>query len=455
MWAMYAIVIGAGEVGFSVAQRLSEEEHDVVVVDSADERLERCRDLLDVATVTGSGSHERILRQAEIERADLLIAVTDIDEVNIVACMIAKKLDVKRRIARVTQVEEEGGLCRVTAEDLGVTQLINPNKETVRDIRNLLRHYAANEVVEYAGGKLTLVRVPVGKGAPLAGKELWEIDHGESDRAFSIVSIQRGDSTIIPHGEDRVEADDQISCICRSEAITDVIYLAGQRTESIQRVMIVGGGDLGRNLAHRLEDDRIDVTLLERDRSVCLRLNEELTHTLVLQGDGTDTQLLKSEGVGEMDAFIALTPSEENNILSALMARHCGCRKVVTLIRRPDYVSLMPSIGLHAAVSKRLSTVGGILRSVRRSSIVSVTLFKDSDAESIEVRAAKGACMVGRALSRPNKFPRNALIGAVVRGADGKETVELAAGNTIIEPGDRVVVFGLKEAVRRAEALLG
>lgn len=452
---MYAIVIGAGEVGFAVAQRLSEENHDVVVIDRADRGLERCRDLLDVATVLGSGSHEKTLRDAEVERADLLIAVTDVDEVNIVSCLMARAFGVKRRVARATGVETDAQENRITEEDLGVSRIINPNKETARDIRNLLQYHAASEVVEYAGGKLTLVRVPVEPTAPLAGLELREIAHSADHRTFSIVALQRGSKTIIPHGEDRVEADDHVSFFCRTDSIRDVMYLAGQRSEPIQRVMIVGGGDLGRNLAQRLEQDKITSVIVERDRAACVRLNEELERTLVLHGDGTDTQLLISEGVGEMDAFISLTPDEETNILSSLMAKHNGCRKVITLIRRPDYVALMPSIGLHAVVSKRLSTVGGILRSVRRSSIVSVTLFKDSDAESIEVRAVQGASMVGRPLHRPNKFPRNALIGAVVRGEPGQEEVELASGATVIEHDDRVFVFGLKDAVRKAETLLG
>ncbi len=452
---MYAIVIGAGEVGFHIAARLSDENHDVVVVDCDDTRLEKCRDLLDVATVVGSGSQEQALRQAEIERADLIVAVTDIDEVNIVACLIARAFDVKRRLARITHVGPEGTPSRLSGSDLGVTRVINPNEEAVREIDNLLHHSSATEVVEYARGKLTLVRVPVNDGAPMAGKQLRELAPSQENRAFNIVSIQRGSQTLIPHGDDKVENGDQVSVICRTDAVDDVAFLAGQRNEPIKRVMIVGGGDLGRNLARRLERKKIAPIIIERDRAACVFLNENLDSTLVLQGDGTDIQLLTSEGVGEMDAFIALTPDEENNILSSLMARHHGCRKVITLIRRPDYVELMPSIGLDAVVSKRLSTISGILRSVRRASIVSVTLFKDSDAEAIEVRAAKGATMVGRPLDRPSKFPRNVLIGAVIRGESGKIEVELASGGTVIQPGDRVVMFGQKDAVRKAESLIG
>ncbi|MAE68995.1 MAG: Trk system potassium transporter TrkA [Gemmatimonadetes bacterium] len=452
---MYAIVIGAGEVGFQIAQRLSEEGHDVIVVDCDEARLERCRDLLDVATISGSGSHEQPLRDAEIERADLVVAVTDVDEVNIVGCLIARAFDVKRRLARITHVGPEGARSRLSESDLGLTRVINPNEEAVREIDNLLHHTSATEVVEYARGKLTMVRVPVNDGAPMAGKELRELSADTENRSFTIVSIQRGSQTLIPHGDDRVENGDQVSVICRTDAVDDVAFLAGQRNEPIKRVMIVGGGDLGRNLARRLERAKISPIIIERDRNVCMHLNESLDSTLVLQGDGTDIQLLTSEGVGEMDAFIALTPDEENNILSSLMARHHGCKKVITLIRRSDYVELMPSIGLDAVISKRLSTISGILRSVRRASIVSVTLFKDSDAEAIEVRAAKGATMVDRPLNRPSKFPRNAVIGAVIRGEAGKDEVELASGNTVIQPGDRVVVFGLKDAVRKAESLIG
>lgn len=452
---MYVIVIGAGEVGYNIAQRLSEENHDVAVVDADDSRLQRCRDLLDVLTVTGSGSQEATLRQAGVDRARMLIAVTDCDEVNIVACLIARSLGVDRRIARVIGAGPGVQGTTLTSEDFGINHMINPNEETVREIINLLHYSSASEVVEYADGRLTLFEVAVADGAPMIGKDLRElVRDDEEQRSYLIVAIQRAGSTLVPHGDDQIEAGDRITVICRREAIRNVTFLAGQKDSKINNVMIMGGGELGLNLARRLEEEKVSPIIIEKARSRCAYLNEVLEKTLVLQGDGTDIQLLTSEGVDTMDAFIPLTPDEENNIVSSLMARHHGCRKVITLIRRPDYVSIMPTIGLDAAVSKRLSTVSGILRFVRRGSILSVTLFKDTDAEVIEMRPSTGSVMVNRPLHRI-KFPPNALVGAVIRGDNEVTEVEVASGNTIIRPGDRAIVFARKKAVRKVEDLFG
>lgn len=452
---MYAIVIGAGEVGFNIAQRLSEENHDVVVVDVNDTRLERCRDFLDVLTVRGSGSRESTLVEAGIERARMLIAVTDHDEVNIVACLIAQTYGTRHRIARIIGAGMDPRGSRLTAEHLGVSEVINPNKETVREITSLLQHSSASEVVEYAGGRLTLVRVPVTDGAPIVGKELRDLVRDDGDRrTYLIVAVQRGGRTIVPHGDDMIRQGDEIIAMCESGHVRDVTFLAGQRDSKIGKVMIVGGGDLGSSLASSLEQLKVSVVLIENDRSVCADLNDELGRTLILQGDGTDISLLRSEGVGEMDAFIALTPDEENNILASLMARHHGCRKVITRIRRPDYVSIMASIGIDAAISKRTSTVSGVLRFVRKGAILSVTLFQDTDAEVIELRASKGSVMVDLPLHRI-RFPQGALIGAVIRDGEGSGAVEIASGDTVIAAGDRVVVFALKDAVAKVEELFG
>jgi trk system potassium uptake protein TrkA len=321
-------------------------------------------------------------------------------------------------------------------------------------VASLLEHSSATEVVEYGGGKLTMVRVPVADGAPVVGKELRDLVGAQEERTYVIVAIQREARTVVPHGDDVVQGGDEIIAICRRKNVRDVTFLAGQRDEKMRKVMILGGGDVGLQLARRLERMKVSVVLIEREKAACARLNELLDRTLVLQGDGTDIALLTSEGVAEMDAFVALTPDEENNILASLMARHHGCRKVITLIRRPDYVSVMPSIGIDAAVSKRISTVSGILRYVRRGSILSVTLFQDTDAEAIEMRASKGSVMVGLPLSRI-RFPRKALVGAVIREGSGSGEVEVASGSTVIEPGDRVVVFALKDAVGKVEELFG
>ena len=452
---MYAIVIGAGEVGFNIAQRLSEENHDVVVVDTNDSRLERCRDFLDVLTVRGSGSRESTLVEAGVERARMLIAVTDCDEVNIVACLVAQAYGTRHRIARIIGAGMSSDDSRLTAEHMGVSQVINPNEETVREITSLLQHSSASEVVEYAGGRLTLVRVAVTDGAPIVGKELRDLTREEGERrTYLVVAVQRNGRTIVPHGDDVIHQGDEIIAMCQSGHVRDVTFLAGQRDSKIGKVMIVGGGDLGSSLARSLEEHKVSVVLIESNKEVCADLNEELGRTLILQGDGTDISLLRSEGVGEMDAFIALTPDEENNILASLMARHHGCRKVITRIRRSDYVSIMASIGIHAAISKRTSTVSGVLRFVRKGAILSVTLFQDTDAEVIELRASKGSVMVDLPLNKV-RFPQKAIVGAVIREGDGTDTVEIASGDTVIGPGDRVVVFALKDAVAKVEELFG
>jgi trk system potassium uptake protein len=445
---MRIMILGAGEVGFHLARQLSEENHDVVVVEESRERVRAIEDAMDAIVIHGNGASLSTLERAGIAKTDLLLAVTSLDEINLMACLSAAQYEVPIKIARVSKPDYFDHTAILPPERLGVDLMINPERECALETLQLLQSAAATEFAQFEGGLVQLIGLPVLPGAPIAGKTLAELGTEYKRTRYLVAAILRDGRTIIPGGEDRVEAGDQIFVIGEPANLPAALPLAGHRAAALRRVMIAGGSREAFLLARMLEENRIDCTILEANRQRAAVLAESLNTTLVLHGDATDLDLLEMEAVGEVDGFVAFTGSDETNMLACLLAKNLGARKVISLVERARYVPLVSRVGVDASVSPRRSTVNAILSYVRRGSVLSVATLKGTAAEAIEFDVSARFPFAGQPLSEI-RFPAGSLVGAVIRGS----RVIIPRGTDSIRIGDRVIVFVMPDAIAPVEAL--
>jgi len=443
------LIIGGGEVGFHLAKIFSKEGHQVVMIEPDRDKINRVEESLDIMAVQGSGSSVETLVEAGIKDAKLVVAVSAIDEVNIIACMLADKLGVPQKIARVRNQEFTNPNAVLTPEQLGIDLIINPELETAHEIYWLLRRSAATDVIEFANGAIQLVGLRLDSKAKIISRQFKEVSMSLPDLTFRTVAIFRNGRTIIPTGEDYFLNGDQIFVVSKTECVPDLLELCGKADDRIENIMILGGGKVGRLLAKELEKDRsLKIRLLEPSHTKSQFIAEQLEHTLVIQGDATDVDLLASEGIAEMDAFVAVTDDEESNIITSLLTRHLGVRRTITMVSNTVYLPLINSIGLDVAVDKRMITANAIARFIRRGEVVSVATLRGIDAEAIELVAQKGSKITKKSL-RNIKFPEGAIVGAVTRNSE----VFVPVGNSSIEANDKVVVFALPKAVANVEKM--
>ena len=446
---MRAIVIGAGEVGFDVARLLAMEQHDVTVVDLEEEALETVRSRLDVMTVQGGGTSAEVLLKCDVKHADILIAVTTIDEVNLVSCMLANRLGVKTTVARVRSNVVSQTQSVIQAMDFGIDILIHPEESTAQEVTRLIRRANATDVLTFADGRLHLVGIRLDAESPVLGQPLRDITESLPDIPFRIVGVSRGIRTILPHGDTRLQKNDQVFVFARPKHMPHISKMLGKAERRIQNVMILGGTKVGALVARQLDQRKFKtIKLVEPDRSVAEQVARELRHVLVIHGDAADIDLLVAEGLGEMDAFVAVTDDEESNLVACLMAKHLGVYKTVALLSKGAYVPISQAIGLDAAVSKKLAISREILHFLRGKHVLSVATVHGLDAEILEVEAVKRSAITRKPLAEM-KLPADMVIGAVMHGHD----VEVATGTTHINPGDRAIVFVRSKSIPQAERL--
>lgn len=439
---MRVIIVGAGEVGYHLAERLSQENQDVVVVDTDPDRAGRASELLDVMTVVGNGASIPVLEEAGIREARILLAVTSQDEVNLISCLAATRLGVNYTIARISNPDYYARGSVLSRERLGIDLMINPEREAARETFELLRSAAATDVANFAEGRVQLVGLVVRDRAPVCGKTLAVLGEQYRDYHYVVVAIVRNGETVIPDGASTIEPGDQIYLLSPLPEVSAIPPLAGYDPFELKRVMIAGGSAEGQFLAELLEEHGIECTILDNDRRRCLELAEALPRSLVLHADATDLELLEMEGVSGIDGFVAATGHDETNLLSSLLAKSVGARKVVSLIEKFDYLPLVPRVGLDAAVSPRMSAVNAILRYVRRGRVMTVATLKGIDAEAIEFRVAADAPIANRTIA-DLAFPQGGVIGTIIRG----EAIIIPRGKDEVLPGDEVIVFALPEAL--------
>ena len=445
---MRVIIVGAGEVGYHLAERLSQESHDVVVIENDPERAERASDVLDVMTVVGNGASIPVLEGAGIRDARMLLAVTSKDEVNLISCLAASRLGAEYKVARISNPDYYARGSVLSRERLGIDLMINPEREAARETFQLLRSAAVTDMVNFADGRVQLVGVVVQEGAPIAGKTLRDLREDLAGYHFVTVAIVRGAETTIPDGSSTVETGDQLYVLSPAGEVSVLPPLAGHDPFELNRVMIAGGSAEGMFLAELLEKNDVQCTILDNDRRRCLELAEALPKCLVLHADATDLELLEMEGVSGIDGFVAATGHDETNLLSSLLAKTVGARKVVSLIEKFEYLPLLPRVGLDAAISPRMSTVNAILRRVRSGRVLTMATLKGIEAEAIEFRVEQDSSIVHQAVAEL-KFPEGAIIGTIIRG----DKIVIPRGGDRILPGDEVIVFALPDAIPGIEKL--
>jgi trk system potassium uptake protein TrkA len=445
---MHIVVVGAGEVGYHVAERLSSQKHDVVVVDVEPKRLEYVANHLDVAVVEGSGTSTGVLEEAGIRSAGLLLAVTNVDEVNLVSCMSARGMPGVFKVARCSNPDFYRDARNLKPDAFGVDMLINPEGELALETMRLLHSTAATDIAVFAGGAVQLLGFTVKSEAPIAGRRLVDIASEEGDRPLLTVAIEREGETLVPDGATKIVAGDHVYVAATEAEIPRALELLGYEAAPIRRVMITGGSTEAFYLAKLLTQHRVQVTMLVAERQRAQELAEKLNKVLVLHGDATDVELLELEGVSGADGFVALSDADETNILSSLVAKHAGVKRVITLVNKKDYVPLASRIGLDAAVSPRLSAANAILRYVRRGTVTRVATFKGSDAEAIAFEITSASPVAGKRLAEA-AFPKGSIVAAIVRGTE----VVVPRGDDVLQPGDTTIVFVLPDAVADVTAL--
>jgi trk system potassium uptake protein len=444
---MKIIILGAGQVGGALAMNLSNEANDITVVDRNENFLRDLRDRLDIAVVCGHASHPSVLQRAGIEDADMLIAVTSDDEINMVACEIAHNLfHTPTKIARIRSQEYVAfpGLFR--KETIPVDVIISPEQIVSDYIYRLIEHPGALQVVDFAAGRVQLVAVRAYYGGPLVGQELRFLRKHMPNIDTRVAAIFRRNRAITPKGTTVIEADDEVFFIAAREDIRAVMSELRRLDRPYKRILIAGGGNIGFSLATKLEQ-KYSVKLIELNEKRVNFLAENLRQTIVLQGSASDKELLVEENVEDTDVFLAVTNSDEANIMSSMLAKRLGAGKVLTLIGNPAYVDLVQGGEIDIAVSPQLATLGSLLTHIRRGDIVNVHSLRRGAAEAIEVIAhgdSKTSKVVGRTVDGID-LPEGATIGAIVRttknGDKQNHQVLMAHDDTRIESGDHVIVF--------------
>jgi len=448
---MSIIIVGAGEVGYNVAWRLSREHKEIVVIDKNEEKIQRISETLDVQTVHGSGSSMSVLRKAGIERAELVVAATDSDEVNMVSCLVAGvQAVVPIKIARIRDPEYATNELILGEDRLDIDLVINTDQEMVFSILRVLETPGATEVVDFAGGRIRMAGFLVDEKSPVNEKQLKELTKLYPDIRVIIAAIYRGNKIIIPRGNDTITEKDLVFMIGEPATISDLIStLNSTKDTALRRVMIFGGGNVGFNLAKVLEGRGITTKIIEPSEERCQFLVAALEKTMVLKGDFTSHELLKEENVEDMDAFVAVSPEEEQNILLALLAKRMGANRVVASINRIAYSPLAYQTGVDVVISPSLIAVNKILQYIRRGKVATVATLPEDQAEVIEIEALETSDLVNKPLKMLN-LPKGLLVGAILRG---KELL-IPNGETIIRPADKVAMVVASDAIEKLEKVM-
>lgn len=436
---MKIVILGAGQVGSSVAESLVSERNDLTVVDIDAQRLRLLADRLDLRTVTGHAAHPSVLREAGIEDTDLLIAVTQSDETNLVACRLASRLfNVPRRVARVRAADFLDNEAVLGRDGFDVDLAICPEQVLTDYLAKLVEFPEALQVLDFAGGRVSLVAVRAFEGGPLVGHPIHDIRGRLPASDVRIVAIFRANRAVMPEGDTVIEAGDEVFCLAAAADIRRVMRELRRMDRPVRRVMIAGGGNIGQRLARALEREYL-VKVIDHNKRRCEVLAERLERALVLSGDATDEELLAEENVAETDLFIAVTNDDESNIMASLLAKRMGARRVVTLINRRSYVELVQGAQIDIALSPAQATIGSLLAHVRRGDVVAVHSLRRGAAEALEAVVhgdRESSALAGRRIEEV-ELPAGARIGALVRG----EQVLMAHHDTRIEPEDHVIVF--------------
>lgn len=440
---MKIIIAGAGAVGSHLAKMLSQENHDIVLIDPDESKLKQIGSNLDVLTREGSATSITLLLDSNIKKADLFIAVATNEETNITAAILGKKLGAKKTIARIDNQEYLYAKYKEHFTSLGIDYMIYPEKIAAREIVGLLEQTGSTDIVDFSGGKLSLFAVKLEEDAPVINKSLNEVAENTSKNDYRAVAVTRNGSTIIPNGDFCFAPQDLIYVISNEKGVNSLMKYSGKKKFDIRNLMILGGSRIGMLAAKDLGTQH-NIKLIERNREKSYRLSNMLNNTLVINGDGRDMNLLMEEGLEKMDAFIAVTGDAEINILSSMLAKKLGVKKTIAEVENMDYITLAENMGIDTIINKKLITAGRIFRFTTSESVSSVKCLTGTEAEVLEF-VVKDDSKITQASLNELSFPKNSIVGGVIRG----ETSFIANGYTRIKPNDKVVVFALPSAINK------
>lgn len=445
---MKIIIAGAGNVGFHLAKMLSHESQDIVLLDTDQERLRYAETHIDVMTLRGNSSSPSTLREAGVDTADLMIAVTSNESTNITSAIMGKRLGAKRTIARISNSELLTCGSELDFTSMGIDSLISPEDLAAVEIERLVRSSALSERAEFGDGALSLVGLQLKTNAPIVGQTIIQAARDNNKVRFMPVAILRRNKTIIPRGTTQFQDGDLVYFIIRPESVNKVVEMSGREMVGIKNIMILGGSRIGVNTAHTLSES-YNVKLIELDRQKCFDLADDLPRTLVINGDGRNVELLEEEGISHMDAFIAVTGNSETNIMSCLVAKGQGVQKTIALVENIDYINVSQTIGIDTMINKKLIAASNIFRYVRQGEVRNLTNIAGIvEAEVVEFEAHEGSKITKKPIKKLS-FPQAAIIGGVVRDGEGM----IVLGDFQIRAGDYVVVFAMPEAMQKVEAL--
>ena len=444
---MKIVIAGAGAVGTHLAKMLSHQDHDIILIDSDEEKLNLIDSHLDLLTIVGSSSSIKDLKEANVKKADLFIAVTQSEEINITSSLLAKKLGAKRTIARINNQEYLVPENKEFLKSLGIDEFVYPERLAAKEVINYLSRSGTRQMYEFSGGKLLLYGIKISSKSVIMDKTLAEVSKMTGDDDYRAVAIKRNGDTIIPRGHNRFMRGDLVFVISKAESIDRVMTLAGKQKYKIKKAMILGGSRIGYKTASELEQT-LDLKLLEIDKNKSIKLADALEKTLVINGDGRDMDLLKEEGIQKMDAFVAVTGNSETNILACLLASKMGVKRTIAEVENIDYIDLADSIGVGAMINKKLLAASYIYRFTMDADVQHCKWLTVSDAEVIElVVQPKSKITMGKL--KDIDFPEDANIGGIIRGDQGI----IAKGDTQIQEGDQVVVFTMPSAIKKVEQI--
>ncbi|MFI3331194.1 MAG: Trk system potassium transporter TrkA [Rikenellaceae bacterium] len=440
---MKIVIAGAGEVGCHLAKMLSGSSHDIVVIDDDSKRLEGVADISDIITFIGDCTTFATLKRASVRKCDLFIAVHPIENTNILASILAKKLGAKKAISRIDNNEYLEPNNKEIFIEMGIDYLFYPEMVAASEIVNLLGHTSTTEYVDFSGGKLSLVVFKIDGSSSLVDKTLLEATSNRDLLPYRTVAISREGETIIPRGGDKFMDGDTIYVMSNKESVSNVMDFSGKSNFQIKNLMILGGSRIGVRVAKELENEA-NIKLIEYNSDKAYRLAETLEKTLIINEDGRDIESMLEEGMSSMDAFVAVTGRSETNILAAMLAKRMGVKRVIAEVENINYINLAESIGINTIINKKLITASNIFRFTMSTDVQAIKCLTGCEAEVLEFIVKPNAPATKQKI-KDLRFPRNAMIGGIVRG----DNTFIATGNMEINAYDRVVVFALPGAISR------
>ena len=447
---MNIAIAGASDIGFHLAKLLSFESQSITLIDNDKESLNYADNHLDIRAIKGDPSALATLKKAQIDKSDMIIAVTPSETTNLMCCLLSKQLGCKKTIARVTDIEFEKYKNDVDFKSLGIDELVSPEELAAEEIQLLINQTAFENSHEFENGALTMMGTTLEENAPFIGKSVREAAEVFPGVHFMPIAIRRKNSenTLIPRGNTTFELGDHVYFTTLPKGVSELYSLTGEVKNKIKNVMILGGGRVGFKTAEFLSSSGINVKLIEFDKEKAIEMAEKLPETLVIHGDGRNVELLIEENIEKMDAFLGVTNDSETNIMSCLMAKSKDVPKIIALIENMDYFDLTKSIGVDSLVNKKMLTANTIFRYVRRGEVVDLAKLNNMDAEIVEFKVHEGSKVIGKEIKELS-FPKKATIGGVI--SDGKGLIAL--GNFIIQKDDLVLVCSQPQAIRKVEQL--